>query len=235
MKALKAGVVSRARAGTGGSKLKKGKRRKGDGETPESLAIEKGKESAGPQQDNSWGVFEPLHGVLGPVADIVSPLVSSNMIIGFLVFLLLISWFRGPKARHGGSQVGFGTMSSPERAAAYEEIWRTEESELWAWLEDRMGMHDISNPVSGAQKSRSEIRAQRGRYLQSQGFKAKMAEETMNEREVEHAIQVTEEKLQALKTAVQQRKRAGQGNIPQQARASSAKDDVSKDSKGEDS
>ncbi|KAL9015422.1 MAG: hypothetical protein Q9180_008867, partial [Flavoplaca navasiana] len=92
-------------------------------------------------------------------------------------------------------------MSSPERMAAYEEIWRTEESELWSWLENRMGMQAIANPGSGQAKSPAEIRAQRGRYLQSQGFKAKMAEEAMNEREVDHAITVTEERLAALKAA----------------------------------
>ncbi|KAL8686738.1 MAG: hypothetical protein Q9224_005353 [Gallowayella concinna] len=215
MKALKAGVMSRARAGTGGSKLKKGRKRKGDGEAAETSAMEKAKDKGAPKADSSWGVFEPLHGVLGPVADIVSPLISSNMVIGFLVFLLLISWFRGPKARHAGNHVGFATMSRPERAAAYEEIWRTEESELWKWLEDRMGMHDISNPASGRQKTPAEVRAQRGRHVQSQGFRAKMAEEAMNEREVDHAIRVTEEKLEALKMAVQQKKRAEQENIPQ--------------------
>lgn len=215
MKALKAGVVSRARAGTGGSKLKKGKRRKGDGDASEAV-VEKVKESAAPKQDPSWGVFEPVHGILGPVADIVSPLVSSNMIIGFLMFLLLISWFRGPKARHAGNQVGFSTMSGPERMAAYEEIWRTEESELWKWLENRMGMQDMSNPASGQAKSPSEIRAQRSRYLKSQGFKAKMAEEAMNEREVDHAIMVTEERLAALKAAVQQKKTEKQEDIPRE-------------------
>ncbi|KAL8802584.1 MAG: hypothetical protein Q9200_006539 [Gallowayella weberi] len=216
MKALKAGVMSRSRAGTGGSKLKKGKKRKGEGEATETSVMEKTKESAAPKADSSWGVFEPLHGVLGPVADIVSPLVSSNMIIGFLVFLLVISWFGGPKARHAGNHVGFATMSRPERAAAYEEIWRTEESELWKWLEDRMGMQDISDPASGQAKTPAEIRAHRGRHLQSQGFRAKMAEEAMNEREVDHAIRVTEEKLEALKMALQpKKKRSEQEDIPQ--------------------
>ncbi|KAL8839336.1 MAG: hypothetical protein Q9176_004517 [Flavoplaca citrina] len=214
MKALKAGVVSRARAGTGGSKLKKGKKRKGDSDATEAVT-EKAKESTVSNQDLSWGVFEPLHSTFGPVADIVSPLVSSNMIIGFLMFLLFVSWFRGPTVRHSGNPVGFSTMSSPERMAAYEEIWRTEESELWSWLENRMGMQDIANPGSGQAKSPAEIRAQRGRYLQSQGFKAKMAEEAMNEREVDHAITVTEERLAALKAAVQQTKSEKHEKIPQ--------------------
>ena len=214
MKALKAGVVSRARAGTGGSKLKKGKKRKGDSDATE-VVTEKAKENTVSNQDLSWGVLEPLHSTFGPVADIVSPLVSSNMIIGFLMFLLFVSWFRGPTVRHSRNSVGFSTMSSPERMAAYEEIWRTEESELWSWLENRMGMQDIANPGSGQAKSPAEIRAQRGRYLQSQGFKAKMAEEAMNEREVDHAITVTEERLAALKAAVQQKKNEKHEKIPQ--------------------
>ncbi|KAL8918933.1 MAG: hypothetical protein Q9172_005201 [Xanthocarpia lactea] len=231
MKALKAGVVSRARAGTGGSKLKKGKKRKGEGDAPETSVVEKAKENTASKQDDSWGVFEPLHGILGPVGDIVSPLASSNMIIGLLVFLLLVSWFQGPKTRHAGNQVGFSTMSSPERVAAYEEIWRTEENELWKWLENRMGMHDISNVASGEHKSPSEIRAQRSRYLQSQGFKAKMAEKAMNEREVDHAIRVTEEKLAALKAAVQQQKREKQENIPKQSQPRSEEATISEDEK----
>lgn len=96
--------------------------------------------------------------------------------------------------------------------AAYEEIWRTEEGELWKWLEDRMGMVEASYPpASSGYKSPAQIRAQRNRHLHSQGFKAKIAEEAMSEREVEHAIRVTEEKLEALKAAVQKKgKRANE-------------------------
>lgn len=213
VKALKAGVSSRARAGTVGSKVKKGKRRKGEGEVEREPSIaEKGKNAIAPTQaSNDWGLLEPLHGILGPIVDPVSSLVTANMVIGFLVFLLVINWFRGPKSRHTGNQVGFSTMSSPERMAAYEEIWRTEENELWKWLEDRMGMQGASFPSAGAGKSPADIRRQRGQHLRSQGFKAKIAEEKMSEREVDHAIRVTEEKLEALKAAVQRKRRKGDG------------------------
>ncbi|KAL8687155.1 MAG: hypothetical protein Q9218_006595 [Villophora microphyllina] len=209
VKALKAGVTLRARAGTGGSKLKKGRRRKGEGDAEgEPSATRKPTAISPPKQDQSWGVFEPVHGVLGPVADIVGPLISSNAIIAFLMFLLLISWFRGPKSRHAGNQVGYVGMPSPMRMAAYEEIWQTEESELWKWLEDRMDMQDVSYPASTKQKPPPKLQSQRGRHQQSQGYKAKLAEEAMSEREVNYAIQVTEEKLEALKEAVQQKKLA---------------------------
>lgn len=222
MKAMKAGVGSRARAGTGGSKLKKGKRRKGEGDTErEPLAATKASKNSAPKQDDSWGLLEPLHGILGPVVDPISSLISPNMVIGFLVFLLIISWFCGPRARHASNQVGFATMSSPQRMAAYEEIWRAEESELWKWLEDRLGMADASYPPASGYKSPAQIRVQRSRHLQSQGYKAKIAEEAMGEREVDHAIKVTEEKLEALKAAVQKKKREKEGGEIEQAQASS--------------
>ncbi|KAL8947988.1 MAG: hypothetical protein Q9222_005783 [Ikaeria aurantiellina] len=208
MTALKAGATSRARAGTGGSKLKKGKRRKGEGEVErESPTAEKAQGPGTVKQDDSWGLFEPLHGVLGPVVDIFSPMISANMVIAILALLLLISWFRNPRSQRAGSQMGFATMTSPERMAAYEEIWRTEESELWKWLEERMGMQDSKYPVMAGHMSPSEVRAKRSHHLRSQGFKARLAEERMKEREVEHAIRVTEEKLEALKAAVQTKKK----------------------------
>ncbi|KAL8940378.1 MAG: hypothetical protein Q9216_002849 [Gyalolechia sp. 2 TL-2023] len=212
VKALKAGVGSRARAGTGGFKPKKGKRRKGEGEVEREPSIaEKPNDKVAATPESDWGLLEPLHGILGPFVDPLSGLITSNMVIGFLVFLLLINWFRGPKIRPAGNQVGFSTMSSPERVAAYEEIWRTEESELWKWLEERMGMEGASYPTGGVHKSPADIRRQRGQYLQSQGFKAKVAEEKMSEREVDHAIRVTEEKLEALRAAVQKKRKKRDG------------------------
>ncbi|KAL8636871.1 MAG: hypothetical protein Q9228_005789 [Teloschistes exilis] len=225
LKALKAGVSSRARAGTTGSKLKKGKRRKGEGEADgEPLAAQKRTSTSLPQQDSRWGVFEPLHGIFGPVVDIVSPLISSNAIIGFLIFLLLINWFRGPQSRHPGSQVGYAGFPSPVRMAAYEEIWRTEESELWKWLEDRMEMQDASYPASSStgHRSSSKLHARRGRPVQSQWYRAKIADEAMSEREVDHAIRVTEEKLQALKEAMQKKSRQKHDHVPEQVRADDA-------------
>ncbi|KAL9592589.1 MAG: hypothetical protein Q9179_006568, partial [Wetmoreana sp. 5 TL-2023] len=235
MKALKAGVALRARAGTGGSKLKKGKKRKGEGDIDsEAPVAEKTKDISTPIQDKSWGVFEPLHGPLGPVVDVISPLISSNTIIAFLVFLLLISWFRGPKSRHAGNQLRYANMPSPARMAAYEEIWRTEESELWKWLEERMDMRDISYPASTGRKS-AEVQAQRKRYLQSQGFKAKLAEEQMSEREVDHAIEVTEEKLEALKMALHKKKGQRSKAVTEQAQVPPRTDTTSPESAENDS
>lgn len=105
--------------------------------------------------------------------------------------------------------------------AAYEEIWRTEENELWKWLEDRMEMQDASYPASGSSGYRSspKLQTRRGRHSQSQGYRAKIAEEAMNEREVNHAIRVTEEKLEALKAAMQNKSRQKHVDVPEQVQA----------------
>ncbi|KAA6411590.1 MAG: hypothetical protein FRX48_04870 [Lasallia pustulata] len=143
IKALKLGISSRPRAGTSASKSKlRTKRGKNSLSTSKPSTASS---SASPQKkEDSWGLLEPLHGPLGPVVDILHPLVSANTVIAFLLFLLLISWFRGSRARaptgSADAGVGFAGSSTPERVAAYEEIWRREESELWDWMEERVGM-----------------------------------------------------------------------------------------------
>lgn len=80
--------------------------------------------------------------------------------------------------------------------AAYEELWRREESELWDWLEDRVGLEGMYAP---RMEGRQKVLAARemGKRLESEGMK---------EREVDDAIRVTEERLGALKGAVEREK-----------------------------
>lgn len=206
LKSLRAGVMSRSRASTGPSKLKKGKKKKGDIEVPENPLANVIVEVSQPQRSD-WGLFEPLHGIVSPIADIISPLINSNTVIIFLLFLLVISWFKGPKARRAGvgGDVGFSLMSTPERMAAYEEMWRVEENELWNWLDERMGMHESSSLSSKSKMPVSETRSPRSQQ-KGKSARAKRAEDAMNEREVDYAIRVTEERLEQLKVAVRKRR-----------------------------
>lgn len=206
LKALKAGVTSRPRASTNGSKLKaKGKRRKGDADPARTSAASVKAVATGTQRsDSSWGLFEPLHGILGPVVDIFSPMISSNMVIGFLLLIILINWLRGPRSSTSGSSLAY--MPTAQRIAAYEEIWRKEESDLWEWLEERVGMQGLAHPGSNDQEAVAQARRQREQSLRSKGLRSKLAEVKMNEREVDHAIGVTEEKLRLLKKVVQEKK-----------------------------
>ena len=203
VKALKTGVTSRSRAGTIGSKLKsKGKRRKADGDPARtSPASAKAVATGNQPKDSSWGLLEPLHGVLGPIVDIFSPMISSNMIIGFLLFVILISWFRGPPSPATGNSLAYAPTS--EKIAAYEEIWRKEESGLWDWLEERVGMQGMAHPGNGDREAVAQARRQREQSLRDKGLRSKLADVKMSEREVDHAIRVTEEKLAVLKRAIQ--------------------------------
>lgn len=206
VKALKTGVTSRPRAGTNGSKQKlRGKRRKGDADPARTSPATVKAVAAGAQpKDSSWGLFEPLHGVLGPIVDIFSPMISSNMVIGFLLFIILINWFRGPRSSTSGNSLAY--MPTPQKIAAYEEIWRKEESDLWDWLEERVGMQGVAYPGNNDQEAVAQARRQREQSLRNKGLRSKLADVKMSEREVDHAIKVTEEKLAMLKSAIQEKK-----------------------------
>ena len=215
VKALKAGITSRPRTGTIGSKAKgKGKRIKGGADIAKR-AGEGGKttNSVAQAQTDSWGLFEPLHGILGPIVDIFKPFVSANMVILFLLLFIFVSWLRGPTTL-AKSQVGFPGLTNPERVAAYAEVWRKEESDLWDWLEERIGMESMAYPAQSKSQDRKALkkaRSQREKSLKGQGTQARLAAESMKEREMDHAIRVTEEKLQDLKGAVQKRRESNDG------------------------
>lgn len=140
-----------------------------------------------------WGLLEPLHGILGPIVDIAKPLLTGNILYGLLVGLLVASWFRfGFSGREGSRDLGMGFISTPERVAAYQEIWKREESELWEWLEDRVGMDRLRD------SSRMPIEAN--------NMHEKLKHEEMEQREIDAAIRVTEEKLKVLKQSVEKKK-----------------------------
>lgn len=151
---------------------------------------------AAEQKAPGWGVLEPVHQILDPVISIIRPFITSQVIIAVLFVLLAYSWFVQPR----GSGVGFPGYSSPERIAAYEEIWRREESTLWDWLEDRIGVDGVSMPpLSGPQADRQTI-------LRAKGMGKQLEDERMSDREMDQQIRTTEEKLQALKDAVGRKK-----------------------------
>ena len=136
------------------------------------------------------------------------------MIIAFLLLFIGMSWLRGPTAPAKG-QLGFPGLSSPERIAAYEEIWRKEESDLWDWLEERISMEGIASPSkSQDQEAVRKARHQREKSFKEEGMQARLAVESMKEREVDHAIRIKEERLQDLKEAVQRKRGSSSGKHP---------------------
>ena len=196
---LKAAVSSRAR--TTGATGVKGKKKKAKGKLQEPS--KESSESPGGStvsKTEDWGLFEPLRGILGPVVDIVKPLFGGNLMYGLLVGLLLASWFGvGFNNRQAGPGYNPDVAFSgrPARAVAYEEMWRHEESELWDWLEERVGLHRMSEDAAPGV---------RRRVMEPRVVERKVREERMSEREVEEAIRVTEEKLQLLKSVVDRKR-----------------------------
>jgi hypothetical protein len=183
--------VSSRPAAIGGTALK-GKKRKGKKlheASRESLSTTT-QPVAKKAQD--WGILEPLHGILGPVVDIVKPILTGNVVYGLLVGLLVASWFGfgfSPRNSVGGYGTGLGFSSHSDRLIAFEEVWRREESDLWDWLEERVGLHRMHDDAVPTRKRVAEPRA----------MGDKLREDKMTEREVEEAIRVTEEKLQILR------------------------------------
>jgi hypothetical protein len=110
----------------------------------------------------------------------------------------MYNWFFAARSPRAGS-AGMSYGGSGERAVAYEELWRREESELWDWLEDRVGLNGLHAPkIDDRQKVLSA--KEMGRRLES---------ESMRGREVDDAIRITEERLGALKAAVEREKGNG--------------------------
>lgn len=216
VRALNAGIKARSRAGTTSSKLKiRGKRRKHEVEPPRrTVPEERAVEPLTLKRNDRWGLFEPVREVLEPAVDIVKPLISSNMVIGFLVLLQLFTWLRSGTSKHHSPRVGFSQMLPPERIATYEEIWRREESSLWDWLEERIGMEGLVYPSSASASADDasdgaavrKARTQRERSWRDRDMQSKRQEEGMSDVEFADAIRVTEKRLEALKAAVQKKR-----------------------------
>jgi hypothetical protein len=133
-----------------------------------------------------------LRGIFGPIVDILKPVLTGNILYGLLVGLLVASWFRFGFSGKGGSNRDIGFFGTPERIAAYEEIWRREESELWAWLEERVGVE--------------RLREASRNFEERKNIGDRLRDERMEERELDTAIRVTEEKLKVLKNVVEKKK-----------------------------
>lgn len=192
----------------GGLKAGKGRRKRSDAaEKMEAAAAAGAALEAAKRESQSWGLFEPLRGPLGPLVDLFKPLWSANIALAFVVFLVFTVWFRqsgSPPALT--SNVAYSGLSVPERIVAYEEMWRREENELWDWLEERVGMNGFAYPAADRSKASEErLRLQRRNFLGGD-FATRLREEKMTEREMTDAIRVTKERLQVLEDVIGSRK-----------------------------
>lgn len=166
------------------SALKKGKK----GRKPKAAMVPANVEANVPKRpvQKSWGALEPVRGLLEPLSDVIKPLLTGNVMYGLLVGLLVATWFGfGFTPSRSPQSVG---IYRPERIATYEEIWRREDTELWEWLEERVGMDRMH-------ADRVTVK----RVLEPKTVEENLRASRMDEKEVEEAIRVTEEKLRVLK------------------------------------
>ncbi|KAK1969156.1 hypothetical protein LY78DRAFT_572603, partial [Colletotrichum sublineola] len=195
---LKSAVSSKARSGGGtsggpGQKgKKKGKKSKAAGSSTDA-EDEQVRPRNIPKKD--WGPLEPVRGILEPILDITKPLMAGNMMYGLLIGLLIATWFGFglPGRQTSGDMRMYGY---PERLAAYDEMWRREESELWEWLEERVGLERLHEGKLPTRKM----------AIEPSTVEERIREDRMGEREIEEAIKVTEEKLKVLKGVMDKKK-----------------------------
>lgn len=172
-------------------KNKGGKRRKDTMDESNSFQDNANTAAAAKANEPDWGLLEPLRTLLGPVA----PLFSPTVVIIFLSITIFIMWWRRPT--RVGSGLGYSGLPTPQRIAAYEEMWRTEESELWKWLEERVG---IDGPAPAFLSAGDGLNKQRAKDMEQ-----RLVSEDMSERQMKEAIKVTRERLEALEVAVLKR------------------------------
>jgi hypothetical protein len=190
---LKAAVSSRARSSTLNGTAARGKKRGRKGKS--ALTSNPASDAEGATKaltKQSWGLFEPARPILSPVVDTIRPILTGNVVYGLLVGLLVASWF-GFGTRQGAPRYSHDPAyaNAPQRLAAYEEMWRKEESDLWEWIEERAGLERL-----GADPPL------RKRSVDPRTVEEKLREERMDERELKEAIRVTEEHLEVLKAVV---------------------------------
>ena len=192
---IKSAVSSRTRTAAAHVAGAKGLKKRKKGKAAQSAhpaSDHKGLSKATPK--DTWGILEPLHPFLGPVLDIIKPLITGNVVYGLLVGLLVAAWFGFGTMRQTprpyGSEMGY--LAYPHRVAAYEEMWRREESELWEWLEERLG----TDRYDGGSATQVPPRK---RAADHKSVEEKLRDERMDEREIRDAIRVTEERLEVLR------------------------------------
>lgn len=196
--------MSRPRSSTLGGTHGKARKKGRKGRSAPSNPTSDGEGVQRPVAKQDWGLFEPARPFLSPFVDILGPIMTGNVVYGLLVGLLVATWFGfGSNASSGryGRELGY-MASGADRHAAYEEMWRREESELWEWLDERVGLERLNGaPVAAVPPRKKAV------------MEDKIREDRMSEREIKEAIRVTEEKLKVLKSVVD---REAEGKAPQQ-------------------
>lgn len=188
--ALKAAVTAK-------SILKAGAKGKGRGAKRRRDTIEEANVETELGLDGTAGV-KPGQKALG----ILESRSTLRLAIAICVLLGIIMFLVGRL-----STPSYGRVLDPYRSARYERIWASEENDLWAWLEERVGLENSAPAIlpsnsGGNRKERSSF----GRNAKD--MQRKLATEKMNERQVIEAIEITRRRLEVLEEAVKRNRPA---------------------------
>ncbi|WPH03013.1 Hypothetical protein R9X50_00588700 [Acrodontium crateriforme] len=196
-------IVAALRASVTAKAVAKGAARKGRRKGKKEVlnfnnaAIQGQSAKVAERETPDWGIFEIVRPLLDPIFGLLRPFMTLQVFTAVLFALLMYTWALPPSG--GGVSIGVPGYSTPERLAAYEEIWRREESELWDWLEDRVGLDGVYSPNMGNEGML------RQKVLGVRNMGKKLEDERMSERQMDEAIRVTEERLATLKDAVKRK------------------------------
>lgn len=205
VKALKAILSPRGRA-HGKAGKSKGRRKRDAAGQEVSATSAKDAASSGADIAGSGGIFGALQGIVEAVSSIAKPLWSPNVVVLLICLLVFMVFFRGSTSPMGAHDIGCPGYTLPQRLAAYEEMWRREESELWTWLEDRVGMEGMVFPTAWKQ---SEFQSRHTQHRKVQGERelaGKLHEDKLSDREMNYAIRTTRERLDTLEDILKERK-----------------------------
>ncbi|KAJ6107345.1 hypothetical protein N7523_008668 [Penicillium sp. IBT 18751x] len=208
VKTLKMGVVPRGRTAAAGRG--KGRRKKGDPAVSDAseVAGHKTATDSSSKQAETWGLFEPIRPILEPVTSMLKPLWNGNIMILMVGILLYMAFFRAPSASSTLSRdTGLPGLSLPQRLAAYDEMWRREESELWSWLEDRVGMDGMVFPtLHHRPEAHTTRKTSRINVADELDLVDRLREEKASDREMDHAIRTTRQRLDILEEMMNKRR-----------------------------
>ena len=193
VKCLKAAVASRGGRASKQPGKRKSRQRDNAAIQEAAAASMAAAAAANAEKAASWGPLEPFYKIISPIVDLISPLLPRN--IGFFVIGALVLVMIARMRPFGGSGDTCTSWSTPQRLAVYHELWQREESDLWNWLEDRVGMDDMSFPQF---VQASESRKLRQRAHSRREVDGKLRDQKMSSREVAHAIRTTRERLDIL-------------------------------------
>ena len=218
--------ASRERGATGVSKSSKKKKGRS------SKSKDSGSKTKDKAAASAWGPLEPLHSLLEPIIDLLGPIAHPWTLVAILLIYMTISWIRSPsssslRSSSSSSLPGSAFLSpqnqnlNPARVAAYDELWRHEESDLWDWLESRTGVHNLRtgsallsnrNDDTGSEPAKSKsgsVRSGKGGKASEKELERKLREEKMGQRAMEDMLRVTRERLDVLERVVERRGKDG--------------------------